>query len=256
MLFRSKPLVGHRGPVTSVAYSPDGRKIISGSNDRTIRVWDAEYGVAVVQILERDVISVNSVAYSPDGRHIISGSYDGTIRTWDAETGAAIGNPLEGHTSSVQSVAYSPDGRHIISGSKDGTIRVWDAETEVAVGKPLDRHLDPVMRVAPSSEEQRVASGSGDNTTHVCDAFPYVTVQSSPCNPMHVDLCAKPGLDGWVRDSEGGLLYWVPQDCRTGLHSPARLTIPLVSRIRSVSLDFDDFTFGTSWDQIFSRTAS
>jgi hypothetical protein len=58
---------------------------------------------------------------------------------------------------------------------------------------------------------------------------------------------AQPDPDGWVRDSEGGLLYWVPPDCRTGLHSPALLTIPLTSHIRSVSLDFEDFAFGTSW---------
>ena len=65
-----------------------------------------------------------------------------------------------------------------------------------------------------------------------------------------------PNMDGWVRDSEGGLLYWVPHDIRTGVHSPALLTIPLTSRDRSVSLDFDDFAFGTSWTQIFRSTVS
>ncbi len=73
---------------------------------------------------------------------------------------------------------------------------------------------------------------------------------------MHADFCAKPDPDGWVRDSEGGLLYWVPPDCRTGLNSSARMTIPLTSRNRSVSLDFHDFAFGTSWTQILNNAPS
>jgi WD40 repeat protein len=95
------PLKGHTGPVWSVAYSPDGRHIVSGSYDRTIRIWDAETGAAVGNPLEGHTLSVSSVAYSPDGRHIISGSGsdDKTIRIWDAETGDAVGKPLEGHIS-------------------------------------------------------------------------------------------------------------------------------------------------------------
>jgi len=73
---------------------------------------------------------------------------------------------------------------------------------------------------------------------------------------MHASLYEKPDPNGWVRDPEGGLLYWVPQDCRAGLHSLARLTIPPASSTRSVSLDFDDFVFGTSWTQIFRSLAS
>ena len=65
-----------------------------------------------------------------------------------------------------------------------------------------------------------------------------------------------PEKDGWAKDSEGGLLYWVPHDCCEGLHSPAVMTIPLTSRNRSVSLDFDDFAFGTSWSQIFKSAPS
>jgi len=90
-------------------YSPDGRWIISGSVDKTIRIWDAETSAAVGKPLEGHSFSVWSVAYSPDGRHIISGSGDKTIRIWDAETGAAIGKPLEGHSWNVSSVAYSPN---------------------------------------------------------------------------------------------------------------------------------------------------
>jgi WD40 repeat protein len=125
---------GHAGGVLCVGYSPTGSRVVTGSEDKTIRIWDAESGAVVVGPLMGHNGWVESVAYSPDGWHITSGSHDHTIRIWDAETGAAVGNPLEGHTGSVYSVAYSPDGRHIISGSFDQTIRMWDANTG---GSPL-----------------------------------------------------------------------------------------------------------------------
>src|SRR5258706_682496 len=200
-----KPLGGHTGVVGHVAYSPDGRHIISGSYDKTIRIWNVETGVAVGKPLQGHKGQVFSVAYSPDGRHIISGSRDKTIRIWDAETGAAVGKPLEGHTDWVRSVAYSPDGQHIISGSDDKTIRIWSAETSAAAGRPLEGATTP--------------------------------------NSL-----------GWVKDTDGGLLYWVPLDCHRGLHSPALITIPLMSDSRSVSLDFEEFAFGTAWTEIFKCT--
>src|SRR5258706_11431360 len=154
------------------------------------------------------------------------------------------------------SIAYSPDGRHIVSGSEDRTIRIWDAENGTAIGSPLEGHAGSVSSIAYSSDRQRFASGSFDNTIRVWDPFLHVPIPPSSCNPIHPGFCAKPDMGGWVRDSEGGLLYWVPHDCRQALHSPAVLTIPPTSRIRSISLDFDDFTFGTSWTQIFQRAPS
>ena len=191
-----------------------------------------------------------SVAYTPDGRYIISGSGDKTIRIWDTETGAAVGPPLEGHTSSVWAVACSPDGRRIASGSDDGTIRIWDVGTGTVVGEPLRVHTGPVMSVAYSPNGRHIISGSADTTIRIWDANPDAVVDK------HHQGCtegAQPDSEGWVRDSEGGLLYWVSPDYRGGLHSPALLTIPVTSRLRPVSLDVDDFAFGTSWVQIFNN---
>ena len=244
------PLEGHTKRVLSVAYSPDGQHIISGSDDKTIRIWDAKTGAAVGNPLEGHTNSVWSIAYSPDGQHIISGSLDNTIRIWDAETGAAVGNPLEGHTDSVLSVAYSPDGRHIISGSSDNTIRTWAAETGAAVGSPLQEETASIVSVAYSPDAQNIVSGSDHKTICVSEPFPQ---RFSSCNPAHPHLRSLPDSHGWVRDSRGGLLYWVPLDCREGLHSPALITMPLTSGIRSVPLDFEDFAFGTAWTQIFSN---
>ena len=92
---------GHAKRVNSVRYLPNGAHVVTGSHDKTIRIWDAESGAVVGEPLRGHDGVVLSVAYSPDGRQIISGSGDCTIRIWDAKTGAAVGGPLKGHTSTV-----------------------------------------------------------------------------------------------------------------------------------------------------------
>ena len=221
----------------------------------TIRIWNAENGDVVGKVLKGHHWPVEAVAFSPDGRYIISGSADSTIRIWDAVTGTTVGEPLEGHTSSVYSIAYSRDGHQIISGSADSTIRIWDARTGAAVGTPLKGHSGPVWSIAYSPDGQHIISGSSDRTIHVWDSFPHPYTSPSPsAHPIHSISSAEPGADGWVRDSDGGSLYWVPPDCCSGLNSPALLTIPSTSHTRSVSLDFEDFAFGTSWTQIFNTS--
>jgi WD40 repeat protein len=120
-----RTLSGHTGFVESVAYSPDGRFIASGSWDSTIKIWDSANG-ALLRTLSGHTSGVWSVAYSPDGRFIASGSYDNTIKIWDSANGALL-RTLSGHTICVNSVAYSPDGRFIASGGSDGTIKIWDS---------------------------------------------------------------------------------------------------------------------------------
>jgi WD40 repeat protein len=86
-----------------VAFSPNGRRIVSGSGDNTIRIWDANTGIEMLQPFSGHWDEVRSVAFSLDGYRIASGSKDNTIQIWNAETGCAALEPLRGHSSGVMS---------------------------------------------------------------------------------------------------------------------------------------------------------
>ncbi|KZT51139.1 WD40 repeat-like protein [Calocera cornea HHB12733] len=163
-------LSGHTGGVTSIAFSPDGRRIVSGSWDHTLRLWNADTGAAMREPLTGHDRQVTSVAFSPDGRRIVSGSWENTLRLWNADTGAAIDEPLTGHTDGVLSVALSPDSRRIVSGSGDGTLRLWNADTGAAMGEPLTGHDSEVTSVAFSPDGRRIVSGSWDHTLRLWNA--------------------------------------------------------------------------------------
>jgi len=116
-------LNGHTDLVSSVAFSTDGTRIVSGSRDKLVRVWDASTGRAL-NVLNGHISSVTSVAFSTDGTRIVSGSTDESVRVWDALTGKEL-NVLNDHTDSVDSVVFSTDGTRIVSGSSDDSVRVW-----------------------------------------------------------------------------------------------------------------------------------
>lgn len=115
---------GHTEPVRTVAFSPDGSRIASGSTDKTIRIWDIQTGKQM-QRLDGHKHSVRSVAFSSDGPWIVSGSDDKTIRVWGSVNGKLIGLPLIGHAGYVTGVSFSHDSLQIVSGSFDRTIRIW-----------------------------------------------------------------------------------------------------------------------------------
>lgn len=118
-------LRGHQGPVSCVAYSPDGKRIVGRSGDNTVKVWDADTGQKILT-LKHDASAFSSLAYSPDGKWIVSGNHDNSLTVWDAETGLKI-RTIKGHNNPVWCVAFSPDGKRIASGSDDLTIKIWDA---------------------------------------------------------------------------------------------------------------------------------
>jgi WD40 repeat protein len=158
---RLMTLRGHQRDIKALAFSPDGRHIVSGSSDKMVKVWDVIKGIEVVTF-EGHKDSVESVAFSPGSRLIASGSGDNTIKVWDAATGANV-MTLHGHDGPVYSVAFSKNGKQIVSGSADKTVRIWDVtiNKEVAILRSdrWESKDDVVYSIAVSPDGTRLVSG-------------------------------------------------------------------------------------------------
>lgn len=173
MYLKLKPLVYLRESefsISSLAISPNGKRFVTGSLNKTLRMWDAEIGQPIGQQLSGHPFSVFSVAFSPNGKRVVSGSADDTLQIWDADTGQPIGKPLTGHSDSVLSVKFSPDGKRIISGSMDETLRLWDTETQQPIGQPMTGHSREITSVAFSPDGKRIVSASADHSLVLWDA--------------------------------------------------------------------------------------
>ncbi|RLT20861.1 MAG: hypothetical protein DWI28_00430 [Planctomycetota bacterium] len=169
-LSTGKELVGffnkQKGIITTATFSPDGKKVASGSEERniekrvySIKIWDAENGKEL-QDLTGHSSRVTSVNFSPDGKKIASGSWDNSIKICDAEIGKEL-QTLTGHTSWVTSVSFSPDGKKIASGSHDKSIKIWDAETGKEL-QVLKGHTSWVTSVSFSHNGKTITSGGRD----------------------------------------------------------------------------------------------
>ena len=159
---------GHSYGVNDLVWSPNGKRIASGSSDKTVQVWNAVDG-GNVYTYQKHSNYVDAVAWSPDGKRIASGSEDNTVQVWNAVDGGNV-YIYQGHSYQVITVAWSPDGKRIASGSADKTVQVWDAADGGNV-YTFQWHTDMVTAVAWSPNGKRIASGSADNTVQVWDAI-------------------------------------------------------------------------------------
>ena len=194
----------HDSPVNSIAFSPDGSLLASGSEDSVVRLWipDTE---TLQATLHGHAASVLSVAFSSDGSLLASGSADGTVRLWNPHT-EALQATLHGHTASVLSVAFSPDGLLLASGSANGTVRLWNLVTET-LQATLEAHMASVLSVAFSPDGLLLASASADGLVGLWDPHtetlqttlghesPVLSIAFSPDG----DLLATGSTDGTAR---------------------------------------------------------
>jgi hypothetical protein len=146
---KALPLLGHTGLVLSVAFSPDGKRLASGSVNKTLKVWDAETGQEKLT-LKGHTDAVSSVAFSPDGKRLASASGDKTLKVWDAETGQEK-LTLKGHTSSLSRVAFSPGRKPLVSGRRDKTAKVCgsDANRQVSL-EARPSHREAASQIFPA----------------------------------------------------------------------------------------------------------
>ncbi len=200
--------------VYRIAFSPDGKTIITGIRGTvTVRLWNIERNL-IEQLFQVQIDSVESVAFSPDGKTIITGSRDGTVRLWDIK-GNLIGQPFQGqHGSPITSIAFSPDAKRIVSGSDDGTVRLWDIKGNlISQSFQKRQHEDTVFSVAFSPDGKTIITGSRDGTARLWDikgnliGQPFQSVLSVAFSPDGKTIITGNG-DGTLRlwDIKGNLI--------------------------------------------------
>ena len=154
----------HIAPIRSVAFSPDGKTVLTGSYSGTARLWQANTGKPAAPPMKHSSM-VYSVAFSPDGKTLLTGTDKGMVQLWEAATGKPVSSPIK-YGSSLSSAIFSPDGKSMLTGSYGGTARLWDAVTGKPVSPPI-KHGLVVFSVAFSPDGRTVLTGSDDGTARL-----------------------------------------------------------------------------------------
>ncbi|WP_196222582.1 WD40 repeat domain-containing protein, partial [Micromonospora sp. CP22] len=214
-------LTGHTGAVVTVAAlpGPDGQyRIVSGSSDRTIRIWDPDSGSLLAELTGHgEGLSAVAVLPGLDGQYrIVSGSSDGTVRVWDADTGTQLA-VFSAHTDEVSSVVVlpSPDGRHRIVSTGDETIRVWDADNAIELTR-LTGHTSEVtaLAVLPGPDGRHRIVSTGDETVRVWDpdnGIPLAVLTGHTSWVSSVAVLPSPdGRHRIVSTGDGTVRVWDP----------------------------------------------
>jgi small GTP-binding protein len=156
-----RTLEGHQGEVNSVVFDPQGEMLASGSDDNTVKLWEARSG-NLLRTLQGHQGWVRSVVFDPQGEMLASGSHDGTVKLWEARSGNLL-RTLQRNQDIVFSVAFDPQGGTLASGSTDNTVKLWEARSGNLL-RTLQGHQNSVYSVAFNPQGGTLASGSSDQT--------------------------------------------------------------------------------------------
>jgi WD40 repeat protein len=191
-------LAGHEDQVHAVAFSPDGKKLASGSHDYSVRLWDLETGES--RIIAGHDKRVTAVLFSPDGAYVVSSGYDHRVRAVDVESLAVV--DLAGHTRPVKALSFSHDGR-LLAAVSDGAVTVWDGltfEERLTARVAGDRHL--VAAFTPGGEA--VATASHDRAIRVWDVAGFDSIRLEGHERMVTSLAFSPDGELLASGSEDG----------------------------------------------------
>ena len=280
------PLVGHEDDVMSVAFSPNMQYLASGSDDHTVRIWDAATRQSQAFPL-RCTGWVFTVAFSPDSRLLAAGDSSGRIYLWHANTGQSVYEPFQANDGMIRSITFTPSGAHIVAGGDDKTICVWDIKTRrrllileghtgwvysvsaspsgeficsgsvdktvcvwnAATGAPIAKlygHMSPVMSVAFTPNGQSVVSCSSNGTLRLWDVNLSGSLFPTKPDDPVMALGTATFNDGWLVGPSGELLLWVPADYREHL-SVLSCTMPIVRHHVAVAIEARGWIHGTNW---------
>ncbi len=156
---------GHTEAVNSVAFSPSGNTVASGSSDRTTRIWDAQTGQELLRLVGKEPVLV--VKFSPDGKFILTAGADKLVRLWDSQTGAEL-RQYAGHDDSITDAAFSPDGQWIVSSSKDKTARIWEMATGMNIR--ILSHNSGIEMAVFSPDGHFILTGGDDGVARLWNA--------------------------------------------------------------------------------------
>jgi WD40 repeat protein/serine/threonine protein kinase len=168
MPYSQRVFKGHTGQVWSVAFSPDGKYILTSGKDRAVRLWEASTGKEVRQFVHTHWVW--AAAFSTDGKYIVTGTDipGAFVQLWDVQSGKFLHN-FSGHRADVLGVAFSPDGKYLLTASADTTARLWDVATGRSI-KVFSGHTNTVTNAAFSSDGKYIVTSSWDKTARIWDA--------------------------------------------------------------------------------------
>jgi WD40 repeat protein len=166
---RETTLLDHTDAVNVVAFSPDGRYLVTGSVDKTARLWHRDGAKWTSVVLGEHSGPINAAAFSPNGQYLVTGSDDHTARIWNVANTPVTSVELRGHEAAVTRVAFSPDGRFLVTASDDNTARLWRMEGSQPTSVALRGHTDAIDAVAFSSDNRYLVTASWDHTARLWD---------------------------------------------------------------------------------------